>query len=179
MCVALHALEAEVNVTGPNGSRTIAFEDFHRLPGDTPNLDTNLHPDEIITSIDLPPKGFAEHHAYLKLRDRTSYAFALVSVAIALEIEGNMVKETRIALGGVAPKPWRNREAENRLNGRPATNAKFQAAAEGIFREAKGFTYNTFKIELGRRAVVRALRQAVEMKGGLDSQFHRTSMEPI
>jgi xanthine dehydrogenase YagS FAD-binding subunit len=179
MCVALATLEALVNVTGPNGSRTIAFEDFHRLPGDTPNLDTNLDLGEIITSIDLPSKGFAEHHAYLKLRDRTSYAFALVSVAVGLEIEGNIVKETRIALGGVAPKPWRNREAENRLNGQPATNANFEAVADEIFREAKGFTYNTFKIELGRRAVVRALRQAVEMKGGSDTQFHRSSIEPI
>jgi xanthine dehydrogenase YagS FAD-binding subunit len=113
------------------------------------------------------------------LRDRTSYAFALVSVAVGLEIEGNIVKETRIALGGVAPKPWRNREAENRLNGQPATNANFEAVADEIFREAKGFAYNTFKIELGRRAVVRALRQAVEMTEGWDTQFHRSSVEPI
>jgi xanthine dehydrogenase YagS FAD-binding subunit len=178
MCVALAALEAKVNVTGTNGERTIAFADFHRLPGDTPHIDTNLHADEIITAIDLPAQGFAEHHAYLKLRDRTSYAFALISVAVGLEMEGDVVKETRIALGGVAHKPWRNRAAENHLKGQAASNANFQAVAEAIFREAKGFTYNSFKIELGKRAVVRALRQAVEMKREPDTQFHRTSTEP-
>jgi xanthine dehydrogenase YagS FAD-binding subunit len=178
MCVALAALEATVNVTGANGERSIPFEDFHRLPGDTPNLDTNLRPDEIIVSIDLPPQGFAGHHAYLKLRDRTSYAFALVSVAVGLEMDGDTVKETRIALGGVAHKPWRNRAAENQLNGQRAINENFHAAAETVFREAKGFTYNSFKIELGKRAVVRALHQAVEMKRENDSQFHRTSTEP-
>lgn len=178
MCVGLAALEATVHVTGPNGERAIAFEDFHRLPGDTPELDNNLRRDEIITSIDLPEKGFAEHHAYLKLRDRTSYAFAVVSVAVALEMEGDVVKEARVALGGVAHKPWRNREAENQLNGQRASDENFRAVAEMIFREAKGFTFNSFKIELGKRAVVRALRQAVEMERETDTQFHRTSTEP-
>jgi xanthine dehydrogenase YagS FAD-binding subunit len=178
MCIALAALEAVVNVTGPAGERRVAFEGFHRLPGDTPDLDNNLRRDEIITSIDLPPQGFAEHHAYLKLRDRTSYAFAIVSVAVGLEMQTDRLQETRIALGGVAHKPWRNREAENQLNGQPATDENFHAAAETIFREAKGFTYNGFKIELGKRAVVRALRQAVEMRREPDSQFHRTSTEP-
>src|SRR5215475_10711984 len=112
MCVALAALEAVVHVTGKSGSRTIPFADFHRLPGDTPEIDSNLGRDEIITSIDLPSKGFAEHYAYLKVRDRKSYAFALVSVAAALEMSGPMITETRLALGGVAHKPWRDGQAE-------------------------------------------------------------------
>jgi len=104
MCVALTALEAVVHVTGEGGDRTIPFAEFHRLPGDTPHIDTNLSSDEIITSIDLPAKGFADHYAYLKVRDRTSYAFALVSVAAALEMDGETITETRLALGGVAHK---------------------------------------------------------------------------
>ena len=179
MCVAFAVFEAVVNVEGLGGGRQIKFEDFHRLPGDTPQIDTNLRPDEIITSIDLPAQGFAEHHAYLKLRDRTSYAFALVSVAVGLEMEGDSIKQTRIALGGVAHKPWRNREAETLLNSQLAAKENFQAVAEAIFNEARGYAYNTFKIELGKRAVVRALEQAVEMRHENDSQFHRTSTEPI
>jgi xanthine dehydrogenase YagS FAD-binding subunit len=164
MCVALAALEAVVRVTGKNGDRAIPFSDFHRLPGDTPQIDTNLQPDEIITSIDLPPKGFADHHAYLKVRDRHSYAFALVSVAAALEMDGNKIKETRLALGGVAHKPWRSKEAEALLNGKAATSDNFQAIAEVIMRNAKGFGHNTFKIELGKRAIVRALKHAAQME---------------
>lgn len=179
MANALAALEAVVNVEGKDGKREIKFEDFHRLPGDTPEKDNNLQPDEIITSIDLPEKGFAQNHVYLKLRDRASYAFALVAVAAGLELDGDSVKDTRIVLGGVAHKPWRNKEAENLLNGKPATRENFQKAAEMIFKDAKGFEHNAFKIELGKRAVVRALRQAVEMKHNNDSQFHRTSTEPI
>ena len=112
MCVALAALEAKVHVAGPAGERTIAFADFHRLPGNTPEVDTNLKPNEIITAIELPAQGFAANYSYLKIRDRLSYAFALVSVAAALELEGNRIKEARLALGGVAHKPWRNLEAE-------------------------------------------------------------------
>ena len=112
MCVALAALEAKVHVAGPAGERTIAFADFHRLPGNTPEVDTNLKPNEIITAIELPAQGFAANYSYLKIRDRLSYAFALVSVAAALELEGNRIKEARLALGGVAHKPWRNSEAE-------------------------------------------------------------------
>jgi xanthine dehydrogenase YagS FAD-binding subunit len=164
MCVALAALEAVVRVTGKNGDRTIPFSDFHRLPGDTPEVDTNLRSDEIITSIDLPPKGFADHHAYLKVRDRHSYAFALVSVAAALEMDGNKIKETRLALGGVAHKPWRSKEAEESLSGKTATADNFQAAAETIMRGAKGFGSNTFKIELAKRAIVRALKHAAQME---------------
>src|SRR5262245_17997464 len=121
MCVALAALEAVVLVTGKNGDRSIPMADFHRLPGDTPDIDTNLHGNEIILSIDLPPKGLSDHHAYLKVRDRASYAFALVSVAAALEMSGDTIKEARVALGGVAHKPWRDTEAEALLIGKAST----------------------------------------------------------
>lgn len=178
MCVALAALEAVVRVTGAGGERAIPFAEFHRLPGDTPHIDTTLRDDEIITAIDLPERGFVEHHAYLKLRDRASYAFALVSVAVGLEMDGDRVKEARLALGGVAHKPWRDAEAENLLNGKAATKENFQKVGEAIMRGAQGFGHNTFKIELAKRAIVRALRQAVEMKREDDSQFHRTSAEP-
>jgi xanthine dehydrogenase YagS FAD-binding subunit len=164
MCVALAALEAVVRVTGKTGDRAIPFSEFHRLPGDTPQIDTNLKPDEIITSIDLPPKGFADHHAYLKVRDRHSYAFALVSVAAALEMDGSNIKEARLALGGVAHKPWRNNKAEELLKGKTATPENFQASADAIMRDAKGFGYNTFKIELAKRAIVRALKHAAQME---------------
>jgi xanthine dehydrogenase YagS FAD-binding subunit len=160
MCVALAALEAVVRVTGPGGERAIPFAEFHRLPGDTPHVDTNLRHDEIITAVDLPAKGFAEHHAYLKVRDRTSYAFALVSVAAALEMDGGAIKEARLALGGVAHKPWRDRQAEALLQGKDATRDNFRPVAEALLRDAKGFGHNTFKIELARRAIVRALTQA-------------------
>ncbi|GAB2797176.1 xanthine dehydrogenase family protein subunit M [Rhabdobacter roseus] len=161
MCVALAALEAKVHVRGPHGDRAIPFADFHRLPGDTPELDNNLQPDELITAIELPPQGFADHHSYLKLRDRTSYAFALVSVAAALELDGDTIREARLALGGVAHKPWRDPEAEALLIGKSATRESFQLAAEKILQGAKGFPYNEFKIELARRAIVRAFEQAL------------------
>jgi xanthine dehydrogenase YagS FAD-binding subunit len=160
MCIALAALEAVVSVTGPNGERTLPFAEFHRLPGDTPHIDTNLKADELITAIDLPAKGFAKHCAYLKLRDRTSYAFALVSVAAALEMDGGTVKEARLALGGVAHKPWRDRQAEALLHGKEATRDNFQRVAETLLQDAKGFAHNSFKIDLAKRAVVRALSRA-------------------
>jgi xanthine dehydrogenase YagS FAD-binding subunit len=160
MCVALLALDAAVHVTGSGGDRTIPFAEFHRLPGDTPQVDNNLRPGEIITSIDLPAKGFADHYAYLKVRDRTSYAFALVSVAAALEMKGDTITETRLALGGVAHKPWRNPDAEAMLNGITPTRDHFEAVGEAMVRGARGFGHNTFKIELVRRAVVRALQHA-------------------
>ena len=163
MCVALAALEAVVHVTGKSGDRTIPFAEFHRLPEDTPHIDTNLGRDEIITAIDLPAKGFADHYAYLKVRDRASYAFALVSVAAALEMNGDTITETRLALGGVAHRPWRNLDAEAMLNGITATKDHFEAVADTIVRGAQGFGHNTFKIELARRAVVRALQHAVRM----------------
>jgi xanthine dehydrogenase YagS FAD-binding subunit len=160
MCVALAALEARVLATGTQGERVIEFCDFHCLPGDTPHIDSNLRADEIITAIELPPKGFANNYTYLKIRDRLSYAFALVSVAVGLEIEGGTIKEARLALGGVAHKPWRDREAEAQLNGAPATRESFLHAAETVLRDARGFGHNDFKIELARRGILRALAQA-------------------
>jgi xanthine dehydrogenase YagS FAD-binding subunit len=160
MCVALAALEARVLASGAGGERSIAFADFHRLPGDTPQLDSNLRPDEIITAIELPPQGFAHNYTYLKIRDRLSYAFALVSVAVGLEIAGGTIKEARLVLGGVAHKPWRDRGAEARLNGAPATPESFLHAADTVLRDARGFGHNDFKIELARRVILRALAQA-------------------
>jgi len=160
MCVALAVLEAVVRVTGPGGDRAIPFAEFHRLPGDTPHIDTNLCPGEIITAVDLPAKGFSEHHAYLKVRDRASYAFALVSVAAALEMDGETVLDARVALGGVAHKPWRDRQAEELLRGRTATEEHFQEVAEAMLRAAKGSGHNTFKIELAKRVIVRGLKEA-------------------
>ena len=163
MCVALAALEAKVHVAGATGERTIAFDDFHRLPGDTPQLDNNLQPSEIITAIDLPARGFPDHYAYLKVRDRTSYAFALVSVAAALDMKGGVITEARLALGGVAHKPWRNADAEAMLKGIEATRDHFEAVAFAMLRDAKGFRHNTFKITLAQRAIVRALQHAAGM----------------
>ena len=160
MCVALAALEAKVRVAGPSGEREIAFADFHRLPGDTPERDSNLGVDEIIIAIELPARGFAAHYSYLKIRDRLSYAFALVSVAAALELDGDNVREARLALGGVAHKPWRDPAAEAALRGKAANEAAFQQAADLLLREAKGFGHNDFKIDLARRAIVRTLTQA-------------------
>jgi xanthine dehydrogenase YagS FAD-binding subunit len=163
MCVALAALEAIVRVTGKKGDRTIPFAEFHRLPGNTPHIDSNLQQDEIITAIDLPAKGFAEHYTYLKVRDRRSYAFALVSVAAGLEVDGDTIRQARLALGGVAHKPWRDVEAEAMIGGQSATKDNFQKVANFVLRDAKGFGHNTFKIELAKRAIVRALKQAAEM----------------
>jgi xanthine dehydrogenase YagS FAD-binding subunit len=160
MCVALAVLEAKVRVVGPHGEREIALADFHRLPGDTPQRDTNLRADELITSVELPPRGFSANYTYLKIRDRLSYAFALVSVAAVLDLEGGKVKEARFALGGVAHKPWRTPEAEASLRGKPANETTFAQAADIALRGAKGFGHNTFKIDLARRTIVRALSQA-------------------
>jgi xanthine dehydrogenase YagS FAD-binding subunit len=161
MCIALAALDAVVNISGSNGDRSLLFNDFHRLPGDTPQLDNNLQPGEIITSIDLPSKGFAQNHSYLKLRDRNSYAFALVSVATGLELEGDIIKEARIALGGVAHKPWRVKEAEDFLAGKTASRENFASAAEIIIKGAVPYEFNSFKIELAKRAIVRNCMMAL------------------
>ena len=160
MCVALAALEATVHVSGPKGDRAIPFAEFHRLPGDTPDIDTNLASDEIITAIELPPEGFARNYSYLKIRDRLSYAFALVSVAAGLKLEAGAIKETRLALGGVAHKPWRVPDAEKRLAGQQPSRKAFGEAADTILQGAKGFAHNSFKIELARRAIMRTLEQA-------------------
>ena len=160
MCVALAALEAKVQVTGLDGDRTIDFEDYHRLPGDEPWADNTLRPGELVTAVDLPPEGFAASYTYLKLRDRRSYAFALVSVAVGLRLEDGRIAEARIAIGGVAHKPWRRREAEALLVGREPGGASFDEAARTLLAGAVGQGDNDFKIELGRRAIVRALGQA-------------------
>lgn len=162
MCVALAALEAVVHVQGPQGERRIDFADFHRLPGDTPERDNTLSDGELITAVELPAQNFSAHSSYLKLRDRASYAFALVSVAAALEMDGDRIANARIAMGGVAHKPWRTREAEAVLVGKTADEAAFTAAADSLLQGASGFEHNTFKIELGRRAIVRALTDAAK-----------------
>jgi xanthine dehydrogenase YagS FAD-binding subunit len=160
MCVALALLEAKVHVSSAHGDRVIAFAEFHRLPGDTPQRDANLDAGEIITAVELPPQGFATNYTYLKIRDRLSYAFALVSVAVGLELDGDIIKDGRFALGGVAHKPWRDPEAEAALRGRRANAATFADAADVLLRDAKGYAYNTFKIDLARRCISRALTQA-------------------
>ena len=160
MCVALAALDATVHVTGPTGTRKIAFSDFHRLAGDTPQRDTNLERNEIVTAIELPARAFTANYTYLKIRDRLSYAFALVSVAAALELEGDTIKEARLALGGVAHKPWRDSSVEAALCGQAADESAFTRAADLVLRDAKGFEHNAFKIDLARRAIIRALAQA-------------------
>jgi xanthine dehydrogenase YagS FAD-binding subunit len=175
MCVALAALDTTVRVSGPNGERTIKFEDFHRLPGDQPERDNTLEPGELITGLDLPAKGFNKNFSYLKLRDRTSYAFALVSVAAALELDGNTIKDARLALGGVAHKPWRDKEAEALLIGQPATTDTFRAVAAKVLTGAKGQGTNNFKIELAKRAIVRALKQATEMNQAFDANAFQNS----
>ena len=161
MCVGLAALGAAGNVTGTSGERSIPFADFHRLPGDTPHIDNTLLPGELITSIDLPEKGFEKNYSYLKLRDRHSYAFALVSVATGLELDGNTIVEARIALGGLAHKPWRVPEAEAFLKDKQATRENFALAADIIMRGAKGYEHNSFKIELAKRAIVRNCMMAL------------------
>ncbi|HET8611368.1 MAG TPA: xanthine dehydrogenase family protein subunit M [Sphingomonas sp.] len=160
MCVALAALEARVKVHGPEGERTIPFADYHRLPGDDPSRDNMLAPGEIVTAIELSPFACGDHWTYLKLRDRLSYAFALISVATALRMEDGVIAEARIALGGVAHKPWRAPEAEALLAGKPPSEQAFHAAAERLLAGALGQGGNDFKIELARRAIVRALGQA-------------------
>ncbi len=161
MCVAMAALEAEVLVEGPGGSRRIPMAEFHRLPGDTPQHDTTLAADELIVAVELPPAGFPEHYTYLKLRDRLSYAFALVSVAVGLKMDGDTIQIARIALGGVAHKPWRVRGAEEALEGTAAAPADCAKAANLLLDGARGLKDNEFKIELARRAFVRAIGQAV------------------
>ncbi|MEW6492978.1 MAG: FAD binding domain-containing protein, partial [Cyanobacteriota bacterium] len=164
MCVSLAALDAIVEVEGPKGKRQIPFTDFHRLPGNTPQLDANLEPGELITAVMVPPVPFAKSGVYLKLRDRASYAFALISVAAALDLAGDSIKDARIAMGGVAHKPWRPTEAEKFLIGKPANAETFQQAAEIALQGAKPLAHNKFKVELAKRAIKRSL--TVSAKGG-------------
>jgi xanthine dehydrogenase YagS FAD-binding subunit len=161
-CVALTALDAVVEVEGPAGRREIALETLHRLPGDAPERETALEPGEMIVALRLPAEAarFAAHARYLKVRERTSYAFALVSAAAALRLEANVIAEARLALGGVALKPWRAREAERVLTGARAEPQLFRRAAEAALADAKPSADNAFKIELARRTVARALALA-------------------
>ena len=160
MCVALAALEAQVHVQGPHGKRSIAMADFHRLPGDRPDADNTLAEGELVVAVELPAAGFAQHSAYLKLRDRASYAFALISVAAALELDGSTIKAARLALGGVAHKPWRIEAAEQALVGKPADETSFAVAADQLLAGAQPLQHNAFKPELARRAIIRALGEA-------------------
>jgi len=160
MCVALAALDATVHVTGDQGDRAIPFDAFHRLPGDTPQKDTNLSDDEMIVAVELPAEEFVEHHAYVKVRDRASFAFALVAVALAIKLDGDRIDDVRCALGGVAHMPWRDREAEAALRGKTLTPAAVRDFASAMVRDARGRPGNAFKIELTTRAIVRAFEQA-------------------
>jgi len=164
MSVALAALDAIVLVEGPRGRRAIPIVDFHRLPGDTPQMDTNLQHDELITAVDLPASTVVSRSHYIKVRDRASYAFALVSAAVALDAPDGTIRAARIALGGVAHKPWRAIEAERSLNGQRANEESFRRAAELALTGARGYEHNSFKIELAKRTIVRALLELNERR---------------
>jgi xanthine dehydrogenase YagS FAD-binding subunit len=167
MCVALAALDASVQVTGPSGDRTISFDGFHRLPGETPDIETDLQPGELITFVDLPPSSSGLRSAYRKVRDRASYAFALVSVAAALRLNDGVIQDVRLALGGVAAKPWRARTAEAILRGSAATADGFARAAEAELASAQPRTHNAFKIELAKRTLIAVLTDLANDEGSL------------
>jgi xanthine dehydrogenase YagS FAD-binding subunit len=163
MCVALVALDAVVHLEGPAGIRSLPLAELHRVPGDRPEIETELLPDELITAIEIPSLGFAQHSSYRKVRDRASYAFALVSVAAALDIdEAGVVRDVRLALGGVAHKPWRAMKAEEALKGQVAGTENFRVAAETELADAVALGENRFKIELAKRTIVAVLD---ELKG--------------
>jgi len=166
MCVALAALDATVRVTGSHGERSIPFTDFHRLPADTPHLETTLAAGELITSVELAPLAWARTSVYRKVRDRSSYAFALVSVAAAVSAKAGRIDEVRLALGGVGTKPWRAVEAERQLKGAPATAEKLRFAIDAELAGARPFTHNHFKIELARRTVISVLGDLLGLGGG-------------
>lgn len=162
MNVAMAALDATIHVQGSRGKRSIPIGDFHRLPGTTPQLDTNLKPDELILAVELPAAKFARTSHYLKVRDRQSYAFALVSIAVSLEMDGGTIKSAGLALGGVAHKPWRSLEAEKTLTGATPGPEAFKQAAERAVAGAKGYEHNAFKMELAKQNIVRALTIAAQ-----------------
>jgi xanthine dehydrogenase YagS FAD-binding subunit len=163
MSVALVALDAKVEVAGHKGTRYIPFAEFHRLPGQEPQIDNNLAHDELITNVIIPINNFAKNSYYLKVRDRQSYAFALVSVAAALDIQNGIIKEARLAMGGVAHKPWRLLDAEKSLTGKAPTEDNFMQAAQIAMQGAKAYKYNSFKLKLAPATIVEALKHA----GGL------------
>jgi len=160
MCIAMAALEATIQIQGPKGSRAVAFGDFHVLPGNTPQRETVLEPGDLITHVTLPPPISGSKQLYLKLRDRASYEFALASAAVVLTMAGGNIRRARIALGGVATKPWRSPEAEAALAGKPANDTTFRQAAEAAVKDAKPQSENRFKIELAKRCLTYALRTA-------------------
>jgi xanthine dehydrogenase YagS FAD-binding subunit len=157
MCVALAALDAVVRIEGRGGARTVPFTEFHLLPRDHPERESVMRPGEIVTSVDLPPLPFAVRSAYLKVRDRRAYAFALVSAAVALDLDGRTIRDARVALGGIGTKPWRAFDAERLLVGRPVEPDVFRVAAEAALAGAVVRSHNTFKVELARRTLIRAL----------------------
>ena len=161
MCVALAALDAVVHVRSTSGERTVALCDLHRLPEDRPDLETILEPGELITAVQLPPSNLSAQ-TYRKVRDRSSYAFALVSVAAALELDGDAIADVRLALGGVAPKPWRAWRAEEALRGQPATETTFLQAADAELAGARPLAGNAFKVGLARRTLAAVLQQLTE-----------------
>ena len=161
---ALIALDAAVEITGPNGTRTIPFTNLHRKPGDTPDKETNLRSDEMITSFLIPAAPWTRRSLYLKVRDRQSYEFAVASAAVVLDLADGSARNVRIALGGVATVPWRATEAEEMLRGRPFNVQTVQAAADAAFAGAKGYGRNDFKIALGKRTLERALQQAAALE---------------
>lgn len=160
MCIALVALDATVLVSGPKGARQIPFQSFHRLPGDTPQKDNTLERGELITALEIPDNPYQKNVHYLKVRDRASYAFALVSVAAAVDLQGDKINDVRLGMGGVAHKPWRLTEAENFLKGKTATEAIFRQAADVVMKNAKGYGHNNFKLKLAPNTVVEALKTA-------------------
>jgi xanthine dehydrogenase YagS FAD-binding subunit len=162
MCVALAALDAVVHLSSASGEHTVALCDLHRLPEDRPDVETVLEPGELITAVQLPASDLAAHSTYRKVRDRSSYAFALVSVAAALEFDGDAIADVRVALGGVAAKPWRAWRAEQALRGRPATEATFLEAADVELADAHPLAGNAFKVDLTRRTVAAVLKQLSE-----------------
>jgi xanthine dehydrogenase YagS FAD-binding subunit len=165
MCVAMAALGATVHVAGPNGERAIAFDEFHRLPDATPHVETALARNELIIDVELPPLPWAGRSMYRKVRDRSSYAFALVSVAAALELDSGRIRSARLALGGVAPKPWRAFAAERVLAGAEASEETFRRAADAELEAAKGYRDNRFKIELARRTIADVLSELTKRGG--------------
>lgn len=159
MCVALRALDATVIVSGPKGERKIPFADFHRLPGNLPEKDNTLQKGELITAVEVPVNdALAKHSLYVKVRDRASYAFALVSVAAALDMEGDKINNARLAMGGVAHKPWRLTSAENFLEGKTATEENFRQAASLAMKDAKGYGQNNFKLKMAPNTVIQTLK---------------------
>jgi xanthine dehydrogenase YagS FAD-binding subunit len=166
MCVALAALDATVTLEGADGARTLPFEALHRLPGNTPDKETELRPGELITAVELPPVPLARRSTYRKVRDRSSYAFALVSVAAAVEIEHGTIKDVRLALGGVAHKPWRALVAEALLRGQQPSEEVFRRASEGELASARVLRDNAFKVELAKRTIVAVLSQLARPTGG-------------